>query len=292
MFDVWVIFSQTRVGCLQEWRKKMASKLVVAIVMMAILQTVSPLVLAKDIRGYFAQNNQASDAVVDHEEFNQFLSQRILSLEDGVNRLHYREILKDNKDVLKPYLAQMAQIEVTNYNRKEQLAYWINLYNAIVINMVLQEYPIKTIKDVKSPWRSKQITVENHALSLDNIEHGIIRAVFQDFRIHFAINSAAYGSGVLRQTVYTGDNLERNLEQVTKEFLSHDRGLSITGKRVQVSTIFKWYRDDFGDSDAGILALIKRYTSDAKRTQLGNRKIVRFNYKFDWQLNDIANMFQ
>ena len=269
----------------------MAFRIVVLTLGILMLQLMPRLAWAQDVEMYFSASKPASTEVIMHEKFDQFLREWVLYGADGVGRFHYGEIVKSDKDALKSYLTQMAKIKITHYHRKEQLAYWLNLYNAVVINMVLQEYPIKTIKEASSPWSSQKITVEGHGLSLDNIEHDIIRAIFQDFRIHFAINSAAYGSGGVTKTAYTGKNLEMNLEQVTKDFLSHDRGLSIMGKKVQVSTIFKWYRDDFGGSDEDILRIIKKYTSDAKRAQLKKHKMVRFDYQFDWQLNDTATMF-
>lgn len=197
---------------------------------------------------------------------------------DNKGNVDYYAFKKDEKK-LYTYLNYLANSKPSGNNSKnEKLAYYINLYNAATVKLILDNYPTKSIKDIKSPWDKKWVKVGNETLSLGYIEHKILRKMDEP-RIHFAINCASYSCPQLLNTVFTANNMEQKLEQATKGFIN-DTSRNQFGEKIGLSRIFKWYKNDFTDNGS-LLEYIKSYTNKEIDTE---GKVTYLNY--DWSLNE------
>lgn len=201
----------------------------------------------------------------------------------------YRGFKKDEVR-LDQYLQVLEHASPGDLPPKEQLAFYINAYNAWTIKLVLGGYPgIRSIKDLgtifSSPWKKEICRIDGQVLSLDDIEHGIIRPRFKDPRIHFAVNCASRGCPPLASQPYQGAILNRQLDAAVKAFVNDPSRTRLNGNDLYVSMIFKWYAVDFKQ---GVLPFILGYAEGSLRQALiarGNRIRVKFLY-YDWSLNE------
>ncbi len=204
----------------------------------------------------------------------------------------YGSVTPQDKAVLDDYVERLAGVPIGRYARSEQLAFWINLYNAVTVKVVLDNYPIDSIREVDSvfrlggPWDEKRVIVEGEKLSLDDIEHRILRPIWRDARLHYALNCAAKGCPDLAPAAFTSENTEALLDAGARAYINDGRGVRLGDGGLIVSSIFKWYREDFGGSDAGVLAHLKRYAEPGLRAKLAAVKKIK-GYSYDWALNDV-----
>ncbi len=173
----------------------------------------------------------------------------------------------------------------------ERLAYWINAYNAFTVKLILDHYPLESIKDIKrgipfvnTVWDIKFIEIEGQTYDLNNIEHGIIRQRFDDPRIHFAVNCASISCPRLRNEAFSADQLEAQLDDQARAFLADTRKNVIDTDRLSLSRIFQWYGGDFPAGNA-FVDFLNRY---APLTIGPGPEIEYLDY--DWRLNEWANV--
>ncbi|MGI9290637.1 MAG: DUF547 domain-containing protein, partial [Gammaproteobacteria bacterium] len=178
------------------------------------------------------------------------------------------------------------------YNRAEQQAYWINLYNALTVEEILANYPVKSIRKIDSailglgPWNKPVVTVAGIGLSMNDIEHRILRPIWRDPRIHFVVNCASLGCPNLVAEAYTVANTERLLESGGREFINHPRGAAFDKKgRLQLSSIFNWYDTDFGENQQQRLDYLARFAEPELAAQLSGYT-GKIRYDYDWALNE------
>ncbi len=214
--------------------------------------------------------------------------------------------IKNDSAALQPYLVSLSRVsraDFQNWPKDERLAFLINAYNAWTIQLVVENYPVESIRDIgsllQSPWKKAFIPLLGEVVSLDGIEHGMIRASgrYEELRIHFALNCASVGCPPLRQEAYTADRLDQQLQAQTRQFLADRTQNRQAGKVLELSAIFKWYRGDFEKGWLDYHSLdqfLLAYSSDLglsdqaeKRLQAGEFKL-RF-LEYDWRLNDLAN---
>jgi len=245
-------------------------------------------------------SNQSNTDNIDHSSWQAILDDYVSEHVSGINRVDYAK-LKASPDALDNYLKSLLAIDPRTYNLNEQFAYWVNLYNAATVQLVRDNYPIESITKIKSgflsfgPWDKKWITVAGETLSLNDIEHGILRPIWQDNRIHYAVNCASLGCPNLSKTAFTAANTEALLEQAASDYINHPRGVSIKQGKLHISSIFDWYLVDFSnnastsnDSDK-IDDLIKHLITYAKpdlKLKLTQLKTNRYSDDYDWGLND------
>lgn len=182
-------------------------------------------------------------------------------------------------------------------DRDDALAFWINVYNAVTVELILEHHPVASIKDIDgagllgSPWKLERITIGGQALTLDEIEHEIIRPTFDEPRIHFAVNCASVGCPPLASEAYVGARLDAQLDRATRRAL-HDRAwLDLSGctgaygdGTIRLTKIFEWFADDFG-GDAGIRDFLARHRPDAA-FRVRNTSCSLSFMDYDWELND------
>ena len=186
---------------------------------------------------------------------------------------------------LRNYLWKLQDVVADSLGRDEQLAYWINLYNAATVQLVLEHAPSISIRDIdgpeKSPWQRIVARVAGRELSLDAIEHEIVRPRFGDPRIHFALNCAARGCPPLRAEAYTGERLQAQLEAATRAVLNDPQFIDASqcgSERgvLRLSRLFEWYADDFGE----MRAFLDRYRPEPIAAECGIEYM-----DYDWSLN-------
>lgn len=248
---------------------------------------------AQDLDQYFATNDAASTMTVDHSAWDRLLGAYVVVSPDGINRFAYGRVSASDKKALKTYLAALQGVKVTALKADEQRAFWINLYNALTIDVVLDRYPVKTIKDISlgggffssGPWKKELVTVEGRKLSLDNIEHDILRKVWSDARVHYAVNCASISCPNLLAKAFTGPNLDKMLTQGARAYVNHPRGVRVSGAKIYLSRIYNWYRSDFGATDAELFRHLAAFAEPALKKQLGSVDTIA-GYDYDWSLNE------
>ena len=244
---------------------------------------------------------------VDHAIWDELLKQHVVVKEVVVKEqgastsVNYKGFAKDRKS-LKAYLktlASVSQAEFDSMSKDAQLAMLINLYNAATVELILTAYPeIKSIKDLgslfSSPWKKEIVSLFGKKISLDDLEHGLIRGErYQDPRIHFAVNCASIGCPALRAEAYQADKLNVQLEEQTRLFLSDRSRNRFAGEQLEISSIFKWYRTDFEKGWLGYQSLeqfLSEYADalDLTSQQVADLKKGELDIEFldyDWRLN-------
>ncbi len=229
----------------------------------------------------------------DHAAYQDFLDTYVRTDRNGVNRVAYGRVSAADRERLDAYVDTLAGQKVTALARQDQLALWINLYNAKTIAIILDNYPVSSIRDIRSgtfsagPWNRNVVTVEGRALSLNDIEHGIIRPIFKDARIHYVINCAAVGCPNLGKKAYRGASLSKAMDRAARAFVNSPHGVMVASDgSVTLSKIFNWFRDDFGRSEADVLKHVANYADPQVRAALAAPRSVE--YEYDWALNSLA----
>jgi hypothetical protein len=233
------------------------------------------------------RHDPASTLVVDHDAWDRFLTDHLVTA-DGIHRLAYDKVSGEARHRLTAYIERLAAAPVDRLARDEQRAFWINLYNALTVKTVLDHYPVKSIRDIRispglfssGPWGRKLIRVAGEEISLDDIEHRILRPLWRDPRLHYALNCASLGCPNLMRAAFTASNTEALLEEAARAFVSHPRGARLEGGKLIVSSIYVWFREDFGGGDSGIVEHLRHYGAVLDgRTRIDGDA-------YDWALND------
>ena len=174
---------------------------------------------------------------------------------------------------------QKAYSTIDSFSNDEKLAYWINAYNALTIDLILKNYPIKSIKDIKKPWNERLWKFGDKWINLNEIEHKILRKMNEP-RIHFAINCASISCPNLLNEAFTAENLETQLAEVTKTFLEDQTKNIIAEKKLQLSKIFKWFAKDF-KTEGSLIDFLNLYAT------IEISKKAKISYlDYDWGLNE------
>lgn len=253
---------------------------------------------AQTPRDLVARSANANTTAVDHRAWDGLLKTYVIPGADGLNRVDYGAFKKDGRDALKKYLLTLNRVDLATLGRQEQFAFLANLYNAKTIDIVLDHYPVKSIKDISlggglfatftgGPWKAKVLTIGGVSLSLDDIEHEILRKSFKDPRVHYAVNCASVGCPNLGTEAFTGARLDQQLDAAARAYINSPRGVTASGTSLQVSSIYEWFKADFGGDDAGVLRHLQTYAEPSLLARI--KSIGRIsNHNYDWRLNDGA----
>ncbi|MEP6513224.1 MAG: DUF547 domain-containing protein [Parafilimonas sp.] len=201
--------------------------------------------------------------------------------------VNYKDFKKDKAE-LDSYLKTLSENPPqSTWSENEQKAYWINAYNAFTVSLIIQHYPVKSIKDIggsiykiNTPWDIKFINIGGKKYDLNNIEHSILRKNYDDPRIHFALVCASVSCPKLRNEAYTSAKLNAQLEDAGRDFLNDKSKNRISADKAELSKYFSWYKADFTKSTS-LAEFLNRY-SDVKLN--ANADIDFLNY--DWSLNE------
>lgn len=231
----------------------------------------------------------------DHARWATFLNRYLRAGADGINRIAYGAVTRDDRDTLRRYLDAMAAVDPADLDRDAQFAYWVNLYNALTVATVLDHHPVDSIRDIDispgwfadGPWGKKLISVAGTSLSLDDIEHRILRPIWRDPRVHYAVNCAALGCPNLQPAPFSRTGLEATLDAAARAFVNHPRGAAVDAGRLRVSSIYIWFKADFGGTDAGVIRHLARYARAPLAERLDPADGIA-DHAYDWRLNDVS----
>ena len=213
--------------------------------------------------------------LADHNSWNELLAKHV----DSEGNVDYVAFAQDKKQ-LEAYLNHLDNTAPSDkWSKNEKLAYYINLYNAATVKLIIDNFPLKSIKDINSPWDKKLVLIGGKKHSLGNIEHKILRKMDEP-RIHFAINCASYSCPKLINKAFLPETMEEQLEEATIDFVNDSSRNKITNGKVQLSNIFKWYKGDFTDNGS-LIDYLNRYSNTK------TDKKAKISYlKYDWGLNE------
>jgi hypothetical protein len=239
------------------------------------------------------KHEPASAQRIDHSVWDRFLKQYVVAPHpSGIHRVRYQAVTPEDFKNLRGYLKSIQEVAISRYNRAEQKGYWINIYNALTVELILSRFPLASIRDInispgllaRGPWGAKLLNIEGEKLSLDDIEHRILRPIWQDNRVHYAVNCASLGCPNLQPAAYAGDNTEALLERGAREFINHPRGVAIQNGRLRVSSIYVWFQEDFGRDAEELMEHWQKY-ADGKLAEALAKYSGGLSHDYDWRLN-------
>ena len=254
--------------------------------------------IAAGIEDTFTKSTLGSTMTVDHAVWDRLTKAYIKPDATNLNRVDYKRWKAEGHKDLKGYVAMLQATDPSKLDKPEQFAFWSNLYNARTADIVLDKYPVKSIKDISlggglkalvggGPWQANTMKVSGIDLSLDDVENKILRAFFKDARVHYALNCASYGCPNLQAGAFTGAALDAQLEAGAKAFINHPRGVSVEGGKVKASQIYSWFVADFGGSTEKALEHIRGYAEPALKKKLDGITTIA-TYDYIWTLNDVV----
>ncbi|MBD2717308.1 DUF547 domain-containing protein [Microvirga sp. STR05] len=224
-------------------------------------------------------------AAVDHAAYDRLLKKYVN--EQGL--VNYQAWKADQQE-LNQYLDKLSKNPpAASWSKPEQMAYWINAYNAYTIRLILNHYPVKSIKDIGSkikipfvttPWAAEFFSIGGQKMSLDDIEHGTLRKKFDDPRIHFALVCASISCPRLRNEAYTAGQLDRQLDDQGRDFLSNPAKNKVGQASAQLSKYFDWYKGDWNKNGQSVARWVNKY---ATTKMDADAKVSYLDY--NWNLN-------
>ena len=235
-----------------------------------------------------------STATVDYAVWDRLLKTYVRRQEAGASLFDYAAVTPEDRTALDAFISRLAALPVDRYDRAQQFAYWVNLYNALTVQVVLDHYPVDSIRDIDispgwfsdGPWDKKLVTVAGEDISLNDIEHRILRPIWADPRIHYAVNCASIGCPDLRAEAFVGERLDEMLDDAARTYINSPRGVSIDGSKVTVSKIYDWFYEDFGRSTDSLLAHLIRYAEPPLAEELAAIGDIE-DTAYDWSLNGV-----
>lgn len=249
---------------------------------MRLLSSITFLALLLCLSNACKVSEYKSDSkAISHEIWDTLLRQHVS--EDG--KVNYKGFIRDSVK-FNQYLSLLSKNHPNekNWSREEQFAYWINVYNAFTVKLIVDNYPTKSIKDIKNGvpfvntvWDIKFIKIEGRDYDLNNIEHGILRPKFKDPRIHMAVNCASISCPKLFNRAFVASKLNEQLDEAARDFVNDDSKNKVSATNPKVSSIFKWYGGDFDT----VTDFINKY---AKTKINKGAKLEYLDY--DWGLNE------
>ena len=230
----------------------------------------------------------------DHSSFDALLQAYVKPDAQGYNRVDYRGLKSGGQGALKAYVSSLEAARPTGLSSAEAQAFWINLYNAKTLDVVVDRYPVTSIKKINlgggglfgsGPWSKKLMVVEGTELSLDDVEHRIVRPLFDDPMSHYGLNCASYSCPNLMTRAYTGANVKGLMAQSAVDYVNHPRGVTVKSNRIVASKIYSWYAGDFGGKRQ-LKSHWGQFAEPNHAAAISNASLGRFVY--DWSLNDVS----
>jgi len=234
----------------------------------------------------------AAPDTVRHAAWSALLEEYVAPGPNGVNRFDYAALKADSDDraALERYIAGYESLDFDTLDRDAAFAAWANLYNAVTVRHILERYPLGSIRDgylFGGPWKDVTVIADGGEISLDAIEHDVLRVEWDDPRVHYAVNCASIGCPDLLNRAWTGETLDTDLDAAARAYVNHPRGVTVRENgTLKVSRIYKWFREDFGGSDDGVIAHLRQYADADLRPALAGDVRIR-GHQYDWSLNDV-----
>lgn len=231
---------------------------------------------------FWAKSNESNSNTISHESW-QLLLDSYLVVQEQNTLFAYDKVSSTNKAVLKDYLGALSRIDPRDYNKAEQYAYWVNLYNALTVDLIIKNYPTKSITKLGGffsfgPWGDKVTKVAGKSLTLNDIEHRILRPIWNDKRTHYAVNCASLGCPNLQTRAFTASNSEELLQSATNDFINSNKGALFAKGKLQLSSIYEWFITDFG-TQQDLFEHLGQFREELKGYD------GEIDYQYDWDLN-------
>lgn len=233
----------------------------------------------------------SSTETIDHSVWDKILKTYGHTSPDGINRIDYAGIKSGAMKDLDGYIQALEATAISEYSRDEQFAFWVNLYNAATVRVIVENYPLASIRDIgllgQGPWKDNILKVAGKDLALDDIEHTILRPIWQDVRIHYAVNCASIGCPNLALEAWTADRLEDMLDAAATAYVNHPRGFADDNGGLKASSIYEWYQDDWG-TDLDVIEHARKYANPETLKLLQSHQSID-SYDYDWSLNEFKS---
>jgi len=230
---------------------------------------------------------------VNHDDWQEILTAYIDDQHpSGVNRFDYSAVTAGDARKIKSYIGYMQKLEPRQLNSEEAKAYWINLYNAILVDQIIDTFQSGSNRAVnrlkrgglRSMGLGREVAeVAMQEISLNDIEHGILRPIWKDPRIHFAISPCTLGGASIQKTAFNGENNEELLEKSRADFFGHSRSVSVGRNRIVLNSVFDWYAADFASNKQELLAYVRENVGEGTRQAI--QGLSRISYEYNWDLN-------
>ena len=270
---------------------RLSPLVVVMVLLLALPATAAP---KADLWERWTAHDPASTQQVDHSAWTTFLDTYLKVDPNGLNRLDYAGVTDADKKALDAYVELLSETPVSILNRDVQYAYWLNFYNALTVQVILDHMPVDSIMDIdispglfaQGPWGKKLVMVEGEEVSLDDMEHRILRPIWRDPRIHYGVNCASVGCPDLVTPAYDPTTLDAVLTANAIAYVNSPRGVTVKGDDIIVSKIYDWFIEDFDNNKAGVLKHLKQYAQGATKEALERINDID-DHEYDWSLNDL-----
>ena len=221
------------------------------------------------------------------------LQRRITRGAGGLNLFDYSGAKAAGEGAtIKAYTDYLASQNPDALSQNDQIAYWANLYNALTVNLILDEYPVKSIRKIKAgafsigPWKRDEVTVNGKVLSLNDIEHEILRKRYPNpALVHYMVNCASIGCPNLQPKLWNGATLDADRDAAAREFINSPRGAKIDGNKIKASEIYSWFKADFGGSKTTTIEHFRKYAGPELRAALDAGATIG-GYGYNWDLNE------
>lgn len=240
------------------------------------------------------ENQKADDIrTINHDAWDRLLAKYLIVKDTGANLFRYSDVTSDDRVALQDYLSDLQSLRISDYNKSVQFAYWVNFYNALTVNVILDHYPVASIRDIDispgfladGPWGKKLASVEGYALSLNDIEHRILRPIWRDPRIHYVVNCASIGCPDLQPRAFRAATLDVDLDAAARAYVNDPRGVTVEYEWISVSRIYDWFIEDFGGNEGHVREHLLKYA--APELEMALRRHRQLNdVHYDWELNE------
>ncbi|MDP1555998.1 MAG: DUF547 domain-containing protein [Hyphomonas sp.] len=228
----------------------------------------------------------------EHADWTRLLKKYVKAGSDGITRIDYAGLAASEKDraALDAYIARFAEADLSEKS-DANFAAWANLYNAVTVRHIVERYPVKSIKDgyLTGPWKRVTARAGGSEVSLDAIEHRILRKTWGTPDVHYAINCASYSCPNLPHKAWEAASLRQDLDAAARAYVNHPRGVTVTSRGLNVSEIYNWFEEDFGGSKSSVIAHLLEHAEPELAAKI--RALPRIvHYQYDWSLNDAENL--
>jgi hypothetical protein len=249
-----------------------------------------------DLWAFWDVSEAGDTTPIDNAVWTEFLQRYVTRSAENATSLAYDSVTTDDRQKLTQYVDYLSGLPVRSFNKNSQLSFWINLYNARTVLLILENAPIKSITEIKlsgglftfGPWGEKLMQIEGQAVSLNDIEHRILRPIWKDPRLHYALNCASRGCPNLQETAFTPQNTDYQLDRGAYDYINHPRGVRRDNQGVVLSKIYVWFVRDFGDDSAALFTHLSRYADEELKKLLKLRPTIN-GYEYSWKLNKTAD---
>ncbi len=228
----------------------------------------------------------------DHADWTRLLKTYVKADSDGITRVDYAGLAASETDrsALDAYIARFAETDLSE-KTDANFAAWANLYNAVTVRHIVDRYPVKSIKDgyLAGPWKRVTVRAGGREVSLDAIEHKILRKTWGTPDVHYALNCASYSCPNLPAKAWEAASLRQDLGDAARAYVNHPRGVTVTSRGLNVSEIYNWFEEDFGGSKKAVVEHLLEYAEPGLAAKI--RAMPRIvGYQYDWSLNDAAKL--